>query len=351
MVLLVLKVALPDVVLLAAFNMSWSDARRQVSAMRRYDVQKRIVTLTVNPTLDKNTQIERAVPNEKLRCGRPNREPGGGGINVSRAIQRLGGESLAIYPCGGPIGEIFKSLLDDEEVNCRPVPIKDWMRENLTVFETSSSQQFVFDMPGPELTEAEWRRLIEVLAGLDPTPDYIVASGSCPPGVPDDFYRRVAGVARELDSRLVVDTAEEPLRLAAEAGVYLLKPNMRELAHLAGQEIEGEEHTIATAKRLVQDGKAEAVVVSLGAGGALLVTKGERAEHLRTPTVPIRSGVGAGDSMVAGIVLSLARGKDVRDATLYGIAAGAAAVMTPGTELCRREDTERLYEYLITGQE
>ncbi len=312
--------------------------------------QETIVTLTINPALDRNTRVERVNPNEKLRCQAPEREPGGGGINVSRAIRRLGGESLAIYPCGGPIGEVFKTLLDEEGVEQQPIGIADTTRENVTVFEESANQHYIFIMPGPELREAEWQGVLDALERLDPTPDYVVASGSCPPGVPEDFYRRVAELSQSQGSRLIVDTSGEPLSLAAEAGVYLLKPNMRELGQLAGQEIESEEHQIEAAKGLLESGQAEVVVVSMGAGGALLVTD-ELGEHLRTPTVPIRSRLGAGDSMVAGIVLGLARGERVLEATRFGIAAGASAVMTPRTELCRREDTERLYERLVSGEE
>jgi 6-phosphofructokinase 2 len=245
---------------------------------------------------------------------------------------------------------VFKRLLDEEGVEHQPIDIRGTTRENVTVFEGSASQHYIFIMPGPELKEAEWKGALDALKRLDPTPDYIVASGSCPPGVPADFYRRVAELSQEMGSRLVVDTSEDPLRLAAEAGVYLLKPNMRELGQLAGHKIESEEQQIEAAKDLVASGKAEVVVVSMGAGGALLVTD-ELGRHLRTPTVPIRSRLGAGDSMVAGIVLGLARGKSVVDAARFGIAAGASAVMTPRTELCRREDTERLYERLVAGGE
>ena len=311
--------------------------------------QKRIATLTINPALDKNSRNERVVPNDKLRCTAPEREPGGGGINVSRAIRRLGGESLAIYPCGGQIGALFKELLEEEGVTHRPVAIEGMTRENLTVFEEGSNQHFIFIMPGPELGEAEWQGTLDELSSVDPAPDYLVASGSCPPGVPADFYQQVAELAKEMGSRLIVDTSGEPLRLAAEAGVYLLKPNMRELGQLAGHEIESEEQQIAAAKELVGAGQAEVVVVSMGAGGALLVTE-EVGQHLRTPTVPIRSRLGAGDSMVAGITLALARGKEVLEAVRFGIAAGAAAVMTPRTELCRREDTEELYERLTSDE-
>lgn len=302
-----------------------------------------IITLTMNPALDKSATIGRVMPDRKLRCDPPRHEPGGGGINVSRAIRRLGGESVAFYPAGGSIGQMLQRLLDKEGIEHCPLAIEDLTRENFTVLEESTDQQFRFGMPGATLQEKEWRRCLDELRAIDPPPDYLVVSGSLSPGVPDDFYARMAHLARDMGSRVVVDASEDALRLAAREGVYLLKPNMRELSHLVGHEIKDESQQEAAAEGIVEEGWAQVVVVSLGAGGALLVSS-EGAERIRAPTVPIRSKIGAGDSMVAGIVLSLARGKALRDAIRFGVAAGSAAVMTPGTELCRREDTERLYE-------
>jgi len=306
-------------------------------------MSKRIVTLTINPALDKITGISNVVPNQKLRCKTPNHEAGGGGINVSRAIRFLEGQSLAIFPCGGPNGEILKSRLDDEDVDYEAISIQDPTRENLTIFEGNTKQQYRFIMPGPTLSEEEWEQILETLKGLDPKPDYIVCSGSMTPGAPEDFFKKIAKTSNDLKARLIIDTSGEPLIAAAEAGVYMLKPNMRELGNLAGTEIESEAHQIEAAQELVESGKAEVVVVSLGAGGALLVTK-DISEHIRTPTVPIHSKLGAGDSMVAGIVLSLAKGNNIKNAVRYGIAAGAATVMTPGFDLCSKSDTDMLYE-------
>jgi len=302
-----------------------------------------VVTLTMNPSVDKNAVVAHVVADRKLRCEPPRHEPGGGGINVARAVGRLGGNALAVYPAGGAIGEMLRDLLDNEEVEHWPIEVEGMTRENLTVLEEASDRQFRFGMPGPTVQEEDYKRCLEALRSVHPSPDYLVASGSLPPGVPEDFYARVAHVAREMNCRLIVDTSEEALRAAADAGVYLLKPNMRELGQLAGKTIEDEKEQVTVAQGIVERGQAEAVVVSLGAGGALLVSDGEPV-RLRAPTVQIRSKIGAGDSMVAGITLALARGKSLEDATRFGVAAGAAAVMTPGTELCRREDTERLYE-------
>jgi len=309
-----------------------------------------IVTLTMNPTIDKSATVSRVAAGRKLRCELPRHEPGGGGVNVSRAIGRLGGESLALYPAGGALGQMLERLLDQEKVPHSPVSIQGMTRENLTIFDQSTDEQFRFGMPGPTLTEEEWQACLDELVELDPRPDYVVGSGSLPPGTPEDFYARVARRVREMGGRAIVDTSEGPLQAAAEEGVYLLKPNMRELGQLAGHKLGDESTQEAVAKDLVESGQAEVIVVSLGAAGALLASR-EGLVRFRAPTVPIRSKIGAGDSMVAAIVLALVRGQAVEEAVRLGVAAGAAAVMTPGTELCRREDTERLYERMLVGVE
>ncbi len=145
-----------------------------------------------------------------------------------------------------------------------------------------------------------------------------------------------------------MDVSGKALKEALEEGVFLIKPNVREFRELVGEDIKEESQIKTEAQKMVKSGRCEVLVISLGAAGALVVSE-ELAEHILPPTVPIVSKVGAGDSMVAGIVLSLARGNPLRESVLFGIAAGSAAVMTPGTELCRREDAERLYESIITG--
>jgi 6-phosphofructokinase 2 len=248
---------------------------------------------------------------------------------------------------GGAIGQLLRDLIQDEGICHHPLPIKGMTRVNLTVLEEASGQQFRFVMPGPELKEEEWQHCLKEVIKTENKPAYVVASGSLPRGVPTDFYGRLANLVQEIGSRFIVDTSGEALQAAAKQGVYLLKPNMRELAHLAGHEIENRSQQEKVVQAIINEGQAQAVIVSLGAAGALLVSD-ELSERIPAPTVKIRSKIGAGDSMVAGIVLALARGETLRQAALYGVAAGAAAVMTPGTELCRQEDTERLYEQLIS---
>jgi 6-phosphofructokinase 2 len=301
-----------------------------------------IATLTMNPAIDESTAVPYVLPDQKLRCRTPRYEPGGGGINVARAIRKLGGDALACFPVAGPGGELLKQLLDAEGVRQERVPVGEWTRENLNVFEEVSGRQFRFCMPGPRLSDEEWRALLECVRCLRPAPDFLVASGSLPPGVPNDFYGRLAVCAREMGSRIVLDTSGEALTHAVNQGVYILKPSLREFQALTGERDLDESSLARAAGAAIERGWCQVLVLSLGAGGALWRTSTE-CERLAAPTVRVRSSVGAGDSMVAGIVLSLAQGRPLREAVRFGVAAGAAAVMNPGTELCHREDAERLY--------
>ncbi|MCL5037194.1 MAG: 1-phosphofructokinase family hexose kinase [Chloroflexi bacterium] len=301
-----------------------------------------IVTLTMNPAIDTSSGVDHVIADRKLRCSAPGYDPGGGGLNVSRAIMELGGDSLAIYPSGGWLGKMLEGLIDKEGLNHRSIPIEKSTRENLNFFEKISGRQFRFGMPGPELKEEEWKRCLDALRAVEPKPDYIVASGSLPPGVPVNFYALAADIARELGSKLIVDTSGDELRIAANAGVYLLKPNIAEFQTLVGEEIKNEKRQMELARKIIASGKTEVLVISMGVAGALLVTK-DIYEHIRAPIVPIESRVGAGDSMVAGIVFGLESGKPLRDAVRFGVATGAAAVMSPGTGLCCKGVAEEIY--------
>jgi 6-phosphofructokinase 2 len=308
---------------------------------------RKIVTLTVNPAIDKSSSVEHVVAERKLYCKAPRYEPGGGGVNVSRAIKKLGGESVLLYLAGGLTGSILKDLLDRENLDHRPIQIEGANRESFILLEEFTGQQFRFGMPGPALHEREWHRCLDELFTINPKPDYIVASGSLPPKVPLDFYARVVRIGKQMGVRVVIDASGEPLNLALREGVFLVKPNIREFRELVGEDVKEESQIKASALKIVESGQSDAVVISLGTAGALMVSK-DIVEHILSPTVPIISKVGAGDSMVAGIVLSLARELPLKEAVRFGVAAGAAAIMTPGTELCRREDAERLYGQMIT---
>jgi len=303
---------------------------------------KRIITLTMNPSVDLGAELDHVVADRKLRCEGPRREPGGGGLNVSRALRNLENSSSAVYPAGGEMGSLLSKLLDEEEIDHYPVSIKEHTRENINIMENNTDRQFRFVMPGPELTEKEWRECIDTVTRMEPSGAFVVASGSLPPGVPDDFYAILARTVKKAEGKLIIDAPGEALAGAMEEGVYLIKPNRREFRHLAGREMHCDADQEECAEDIVGNGGAEIVVVSLGAAGALAAT-GDGAFRYHSPPVPLESKVGAGDSMVAGIVSSLSQGNSPEEAVRFGIAAGAAAVMTPGTELCRGEDASRIY--------
>jgi len=307
----------------------------------------KIITITLNPALDKSTHVKQVQSEKKLRCTTPTFEPGGGGINVSRAIHKLGGRSCAWFLAGGSSGEKLCGLLKEEGIDFHAIQTKNWTRENLMVKEDSTGNQYRFGMPGPETLEEEWHAFIDKLEQMPEAevPQYVVASGSLPPGVPDDYYLRLAVIANRRGFRLVVDTSGEAMLKAAGEGVYLLKPNLGELAALAGKEQISALEQEQIARQVLEQGKCKLLVVSLGPRGAMLASK-EGISYVMPPTVPQQSAVGAGDSMVAGMVLSLIKGCSLDEVVRYGVAAGTAATMTPGSELCKKEDTEKIYEWL-----
>jgi 6-phosphofructokinase 2 len=301
-----------------------------------------IVTLTMNPALDIATSTDRVVPTHKLRCATPRYDPGGGGINVARAVHALDGDAVAIFPIGGPAGQMIRHLLEQEGVAHRPIAIAGFTRESLAVEEHQTGKQYRFILPGPEISERDQERCLDELSLLAPAAAYVVASGSLPLGVPDDFYRRVGELVNKHGGRLVLDTSGPALKKAG-GGIYLLKPSLRELEHLTGQEIRTQRQQEQAASQVIAQGHSEIVVLSLGAEGALLATA-EGCERFAAIPVEARSTVGAGDSMLAGIVLGLSRGLPLLQAVRFGMAAGAAALLGAGTELCRRADVERLYQ-------
>ncbi|MBD3316293.1 MAG: hexose kinase [Chitinivibrionales bacterium] len=319
-----------------------SNQAKEENNMRR----KRILTLTMNPSLDFSTSVDHVIPGLKLRCESMRSDPGGGGINVSRVIARLGGETVAVYTSGDEEGLELSRTLEREGVGLLPVNIGAHTRRSFAVRERKSGNQFRFVPPGHDLGPDEWSHCLEVVErGLDEA-GLAVASGSLPGGVPEDFYGRVAALCRDRDIPFILDTSGPALRAAIQkTEMYLLKPNMAELGFLHGAQIQTDEDMETAARELIWRHKVKVVVVSLGAGGVVLCT-GDRLERMRTPTVPQRSRVGAGDSMVGAIAVKLALGSPIHKAVSYGLAAGAAAVMTPGTELCRREDVDKLYARL-----
>lgn len=300
-----------------------------------------VLTLTVNPAVDRSACVKHITPDDKLRCFDERLDPGGGGINVCRVIQNLGGHSKALYTSGGPIGQLLQLLLDDLDMDHHPIPIQQWTRENFVVTEQISTKEFRFTMQGPKLSEPEWKTITDEVSKQIKAPGYLVISGSLPEGVPEDFYRQFAIHPKLKSTRIVLDTSGPALSKGLGSNIFLIKPNLRELRMLVDSPLSTEKEQMEAARYLVDQGQAENIVLSMGASGALVVNK-DVCLRLHSPVVPIKSTVGAGDSMVGGIVHRLQMGDLLTDAAAYGVACGAAAVATPGTALGDKKLVESL---------
>lgn len=301
----------------------------------------RIVTLTMNPALDITTSTATVQSTEKLRCSAARYDPGGGGVNVAHVADVLGAQATAILPAGGAAGEMVCKLLVDQGLTIQQIRIGGSTRESFSVNELSTESQYRFVLPGPELSPAEQDKCLGTLRQAAASAAIVVASGSLPPGVPPDFYQQVSNACAEIGATFMLDTSGGGLK-RIESGVFLLKPSLRELRECVDQELATEAEQLAAARGLVTRGCAQHVLVSLGARGALLANR-QGAQRFSPVHVPPGSGVGAGDAMVAGVAVGLTRGWPLTKAIRLGVAAGAAALMTPGTEPPTREATERLF--------
>ena len=302
-----------------------------------------ILTVTMNPALDVSTSTNKVMDTHKLRCAAAHFHPGGGGINVARVLHRLGADCLALYPAGGVNGQRLQKLLDQEQVRSHCIAIAEETRESFSVLETSSGRDFRFVLPGPELSPRESEACLSEVSKLETPTRYLVASGSLPPGVPADFYARLARLARARGSLLVLDSSGPALAAALAEGVYLVKPSLRELRELTGRPLHTELQWREAAQQIIRAGQAQVVALSLGEEGALLVTA-DRALRASSVPVTVKSSIGAGDSFVGGLVWALNRNIELSQAFRYGMAAGAAALLTAGTALCQAADVERLHK-------
>jgi len=302
-----------------------------------------IVTLTINPAIDIFVNVDRVEPIRKLRCSAPKRDPGGGGINVARVAHRLGADVSAIYPIGGAIGKLLQRLVEREGIPSVVTPSHVETRENFTAYEQESGEQYRFVLPGSALYRAEWEACLDKLASLPEKPKFVVASGSIPPGVPDDFYAAVVRHARDIGAQTVLDTTGTALKAALGKGVMLIKPNQNEIAEFVGATLDNDAARVGACRKMIAEGHTQAVALTLGADGALLVTADE-AWRAAPVEVEVASAVGAGDSFLGGMMAALATGKSMPEAFRMGIAAGTAAVVSPGTELCHEEDVLRLLD-------
>lgn len=300
----------------------------------------KVATVTMNPTVDLFAETERLVENGKSRCQNITREPGGGGINVARNLNRFGVDVVAILTAGGLQGEMLKQILKRETFTFHCVDIEGETRQSVAVTEKASDKLFHLVFPGPELKEAEWRQCIDTFEALQPMPEYLVLSGSLPGGVPNDFYSNLASSAADKGVKVILDTSGKALSPSWGKGIYLTKLNFGEFVDLGYSGDEDHSSILAAMEKMVDQGLSDNLIVTLDADGALLVSAGGEKLHARPPQTRVVSHVGAGDSFVSVLVHQLEQGKPVAEAFRYGVAGAAVKVSNSGNQLMDPEKVE-----------
>jgi 6-phosphofructokinase 2 len=305
-----------------------------------------ILTVTLNPTLDLAAAVARVVPGRKLRLGAAVAHPGGGGINVARVVARLGGDVRALAALGGATGVQAVALLAAEGIAALALPAPGDTRLALTVAETDTDAEFRFVLPGPDWSAADSDAALKAILHATPDAAFVVLSGGQPPGLADDFAARL-NAALPAGAHLLLDTSGAALAAAlrplpSARPLHLLRLDDLEAAEAAGRPLPTAADTADFAAELVARGVALNVALARGAEGSVLVAADGTRTLCRPPLVQVASKVGAGDSFTAAFVLALAQGRAPSEALRAGTAAAAAAVTTPGTELCSAEDVARL---------
>ena len=315
-------------------------------------MRSHILTITLNPTVDFCTTAASIVPGPKLRCTEPQIDPGGGGINVARAIKLLGGQATALVAIGGATGAHLLQLLALEGVPTVAFQGPGETRQSMSVIDTSSGEQFRFVMPGPAWAEHDVPRALASVDQATNEDTLVVLSGSQPPGVAKDFPSILAEHVAGRGARLIVDTSGPALFHLAERphdSLFVLRMDGAEGDELAGRPLKTREDTADFAQELIAKGVARIVIVARGADGSVMASA-DGAWHAISPPVDVVSTVGAGDSFVGGFTLSLASGDPVDECLRWGVAAASAAVTTEATRLCDRELTERLRSQCVINR-
>jgi 6-phosphofructokinase 2 len=304
----------------------------------------RVLTITTNPALDMATTVTEVIAGPKLRCKAPRWDAGGGGVNVARAIKKLGGDALALVAVGGALGEKLLSLLALEGVDVQAVPVSAETRISFAVTDEGSHDQYRFGVPGNMLSAQDADLLLKEITESARAHAFAVFSGSIAPGLPDDFIGRIMSAVSVQETRLVVDTSAAGLTqlLRHPERVHVLRLDQAEAEEAAGHSLEGIPESRQFAKSLVDKGVAEIVVMGRGADGSILVSEDTQI-HAWSPRVEVRSKIGAGDTFVGAFTLALSRNEPLPAALRRGVAGAAATVQTEGTALCDRNEAEHLF--------
>lgn len=308
--------------------------------------QRPILTITLNPALDLSGVTPRVTPGPKLRVGDLRTEPGGGGVNVARAIVLLGGQAGALVALGGTVGAQLAQMIAATGVDLMPFQVPGETRQSLSVTDSTTGGQFRFVLPGPDWDAGLAARCLHMLVGSVAQNAVVVLSGSQPPGMAAGFAQDLAAQMAGTGTELIVDTSGAALDLLVQAPrpsamPAILRMDRAESEQLAGGSLDSAADSLDLAAGMVARGVAGAVILARGAEGSVLAAPGLRLQCI-PPEVQVLSAVGAGDSFTGALALARARGLDLAQALVWGTAAAAAAVTTPGSALCPRPLTEAL---------
>ncbi|MEH6758654.1 MAG: 1-phosphofructokinase family hexose kinase [Parasphingorhabdus sp.] len=303
-------------------------------------MMEKILSVSLNPAIDVSCTAERIAPTVKIRTHDQVHDPGGCGVNVARVIATLGGKPGLLYVAGGVTGALLQDIIGQLPVIGYPIAASGATRISYTVRDLEEGLEYRFIPEGPDIKAGEFEQVLKLVCELDY--HYIVLTGSLPKNAPLDVYTQLTKIAVERGARVILDSSGRALSGAlSHGGVFLAKPSLEELEQLVGKSLNREQAGAETIK-IIKRGNAENIVVSMGADGALLA-RNSGYIHAPAPKVRTGSAVGAGDSFVGAMVFALANGIGIEEAFHFGIAAGSAAVITTGTQLCRLGDVLRLY--------
>jgi len=302
-----------------------------------------IYTLTLNPSIDRVMDIEELVYDDVNRIVTQRGRAGGKGIDVSRGIKGLGGQTIALGFAGGYNGLELEGELINEGVVCDFAPIADSTRMNLIIYQKKKRLQTLLSTASPEVRALEIMALLKKVKEI-PGGSYLVISGSAPGGVNANFYAQVVTALKEKGVKVAIDADGDALKMGVEAGPYLIKPNIHELGRLVEKNLVEVEEVIEYAKPYRE--RVEYIVVSMGPKGAVGIS-GEGVFQMIPPKVKVRSAVGAGDALLAGVIFTLSSGGSFEEALRLGVACGSASTLNPGTSLCGEEDVESIKKDVI----
>ena len=299
-----------------------------------------IYTVTLNTALDRTLWIEHLKLDDVNRIEREERHAGGKGINVSRVLRTLGITNKAFGFVGGFTGDELEGRLLNEGIGCDFTRISGETRTNIIVNETSTGHQMSFSDKGPEVKPYELMQVIHKIENLE-EPEILVISGSLPPGVHPEIYRKIIEMAKAKGARVILDTDGESLNIGIEAMPDAIKPNIHELGRLVERELERIDDVAEAARRIQREGVG-IVLVSMGAKGILMISETEELVAV-PPEIQVVNTIGAGDSAVAGFAYGWASGESLKESLAYAVAAGTATTLRPGSALCEKEDVMQLF--------